>query len=83
MSEWQPIETAPKDGTAILAYNPMIGAYSTAYTTRFVPDKPYGGGFPCGYWPNGTPGSDNFGRWDCQPTHWLPLPPPPTLEESI
>lgn len=79
MSEWQPIETAPRDGSPILAYNPLIGVYSTAFTTRWTgePDEVGYEGFPCGFW-NMGPGSYPFGRWDCRPTHWMPLPEPPT-----
>jgi hypothetical protein len=65
MTKWQPIETAPKDGTEIIAYRkvqpPHIEAMSWA---------DYG----------------DTGRWywtydgdspDVQPTHWIPIPPPP------
>ena len=27
--DWQPIETAPTNGTRILVYNEMVGVYST------------------------------------------------------
>jgi hypothetical protein len=75
---WRPISTAPKTGEPILAYNPVVGVYNTAYTTRWtieVPDKLYEG-FPCGFWLDFR-GGYPFGKWDCQPTHWMPLPPPP------
>lgn len=66
MSEWQPIETAPRDGTPILAYNSMLGSYNTAYLN---------GEFPCGFW-------GRLGQWYPQPTHWMPLPPPPARQED-
>jgi hypothetical protein len=66
MSDWQPIETAPKDGSRFLGgwwdkrhgwcwagcrwEIPGVGVYETAY--------PY---------------AEGGGR----PTHWLPLPEPP------
>jgi hypothetical protein len=83
---WQPIETAPRDGTPILAFNPMFGVYNTAYTNRWTgePDEIAEGsyrGFPCGFSSNGL-GSFPFGQWDCQPSHWMPLPPPPTEGEK-
>lgn len=74
MSEWKPIETAPKDGTRILVLT-MYGDIECAdwyvFTTpryegvkddlyRRVEDKTSEG-------------------WNCSssPTHWMPLPEPP------
>lgn len=78
LSGWLPIETAPRDGSAFLAYNPLIGAYHTAFTTRWTgePNEEGYEGFPCGFWPCGS-GSYPFGKWDAQPTHWQALPPNP------
>lgn len=75
---WQPIETAPRDGTGILAFNPFVGVYSTAFTTRWTGEPFEEGyeGFPCGFLPLGPKGYP-FGKWDCVPTHWMPLPKPP------
>mgnify|MGYP001593852275 CR=1 FL=1 len=79
---WRPIdENTPRDGTGILAYNPMAGVYSTAFTTRWTgdPGEHAAGtyeGFPCGFWSGGL-GSYPFGKWDCVPTHWMPKPPQP------
>lgn len=70
---WLPIETAPRDGTPILAFNPMVGVYSTAAVEV--------GGFteyPSGFWPDGKKNKHALGRWYCVPTHWRPLPEPPT-----
>ena len=67
MSEWQPIETAPKDGTSILVYSEKgdkgaflpggmaVDRWQREYTTGFGEFNPY-------HWP---------------PTHWMPLPEPP------
>ena len=68
MSEWQPIETAPRDGTGIIAYNRMTGPYNTAWSGW--PRDPSYKGFFCGFW-------GYAGLWDSQPTHWMPHPPPP------
>lgn len=69
MSGWRSMDTAPRDGSAFLAYNPVVGPYVTAFTTRWT------GGF----WPNGL-GSYPFGRWDCAPCAWMPIElPPPAL----
>lgn len=108
MSEWQPIDTAPRDGTVIDLW--MVdedgGAYRVAdayyvtglsdeefrYTTSgeltskrttrdgwYAPNYGYGGdaGF-CDEprWFNCHPMQNKWAG--CSPTHWLPLPPPPT-----
>jgi hypothetical protein len=69
MSEWQPIETAPKDGTPFDAW---------------VPDA-FGGRRMTGLsfnWrgklrQHGLLTAKELPRW---PTHWMPLPEPPSLE---
>lgn len=66
MSEWQLIETAPKDGTLVLCAAGALMA-SCMYRSHMTPN-----------WV--LPGHDGwiwpFGKED--PTHWMPLPPPPT-----
>lgn len=58
---WQPISTAPTDGTRILAWPCYSrGVHVVAWGGR----RP-----PC--W------RDDRGRVPVQPTHWMPLPPPP------
>jgi hypothetical protein len=68
MSEWQPIETAPKDGTELLLYGPFV---------------PTGGTYmDIGRW---TDYADGFWDWsadDSQPTHWMPLPSPPSYGQQ-
>lgn len=64
MSEWQPIETAPKDGTPILVYRPA--ASGVGYIQKVSGD--YAMLHKSGKW-----------VWACsndaaQPTHWMPLP---------
>jgi hypothetical protein len=74
MSEWKPIESAPKDGTLILLYCPddepciVVGNYYRdeemdgewwLYADELLTDA-------C---PEGA-----------KPTHWMPLPPPPDRE---
>lgn len=66
--EWQPIETAPRDGTIILMF----------YPTRYLgPNKTIVGKwtkYNGGSWQN-----DEFSMSDTpeQPTHWMPLPAAP------
>ena len=66
MSEWQPIETAPKDGTVFLSFG-----ISPDGGVLFA----YGKGFGVTRWDSG-----NGGRWQggpAYPTHWQQLPEPP------
>ena len=70
-SEWQPIETAPKDGTVILAcfdkwYHPMAVCWAAYH--------PNAKGKAC--WRTSAIGGDKVE----QLTHWMPLPSPPTPE---
>lgn len=64
--EWQPIETAPKDGTTILAVrdeNPRCGYSLISFDEEF--------GW-CGL------NADHEKRVALhQPTHWIPIPPRP------
>lgn len=76
MMGWQPIETAPRDGTPILCYNPVVGVYNSGFTTKWPNSCEAYEGFPCGFWYLGITG-DPFGAWDCQPTHWQHQPEPP------
>jgi len=63
MTDWQDISTAPKGHVRVILYVPPYGAMS-GHHDRFGPDP----------------------RWNChacvdksaQPTHWMPLPAPPT-----
>ena len=65
---WQPIETAPRDGTWFFAcikdagpYKPRLVHFADAYD-RY-------------------PINDVGGCWSRAPTHWMPLPEPPALRE--
>jgi Protein of unknown function (DUF551) len=72
--KWQPIETAPKDGTECLVYGKWEGEIHGPYEGLFAGVAYF-----------------NFGRWsitlgdcyscDCEPTHWMPLPPQPEKTE--
>ena len=63
---WQPIETAPKDGTHILAYcDRMKEVGEVKWSTSF------------GRW-GATWVMAGFNQpWASRPTHWRPLPAPP------
>jgi hypothetical protein len=69
--DWQPIETAPKDGRPILAYVSGTlsfgGTYETMTTVKWMGDG----------WSLCAPGAHAISdEWDF--THWMPLPEPPT-----
>jgi hypothetical protein len=95
--DWQPIETAPKDGTVILLFCPQ-GDGSPGSTLRVT----------AGHWlsePGGTVehrdidgryiGQDDNDGWEgwlswdggfsedtMMPTHWMPLPAPPVGSQA-
>lgn len=71
--EWQPIETAPRDGR-ILVYCPKYGEQFVAFL--------------------GVNPNDGEEKWVIaqgsditfivpSPTHWMPLPPPPSVTTSV
>jgi hypothetical protein len=72
LSDPQPIETAPKDGTPILAYNAITGWYRTRYEN---------GEWPFADWYMGDPRKP--GIWFPHPTHWTTLPDAPDDEVSF
>lgn len=63
IEQFQPIDSAPKDGTHFLGYREGEESYSEAW---WRPDVQSFGGKGWRY-------PDNSG-----PTHWMPLPPKPT-----
>lgn len=74
--EWLPIESAPKDGAPYLAW---VKGREMAYTwwdevTSCLGHKKMGFKTLNGYWAN-------FGCCE-NPTHWMPLPNPPTGESQ-
>ena len=64
VDQWQPIETAPKDGTIII----VTGAPELGYTIPCIVDALYDdGGWQVNQWE-----SPSFA---ITPTHWMPIPP--------
>lgn len=64
--DWQPIETAPKDGTPILGWPGTMNGY------------PYVVQYSHGLWRE----ADGELYHLYEPTHWMPLPEPPALGEK-
>lgn len=67
--DWQPIATAPNDYTVVLLYQPggpgtdeAVGQGHRTNLNEHAHDK----------WVFQATG------WIAEPTHWMPLPPPPT-----
>lgn len=71
VAEWQPISTAPKDGTVFLGYK--LGQFRECYK---VPRD------DCDMWCfGGTSGADDLFP-NIKPTHWMPLPKAPNGASS-
>lgn len=74
--DWQPIETAPAD-QRVLLYRPTAIYWAQVITGRFNEDK-YAA-HPKPYWKHDL---EHLEGKRCtkanQPTHWMPLPLPPT-----
>lgn len=60
--QWQPIETAPKDGTRVLLHSPDTHTYTGIAASWCIIDERWE------EWDSNHP---------CLPTHWIPLPAPP------
>ena len=75
MNAWRPIESAPRDGTAILGYVPEMKIEGIGETFEIGPDY-----FVC--WFNNHDNwfeSDEVGALKL--SHWMPLPEPPSKGE--
>lgn len=73
--EWQPIETAPKDGTYIMLGNAAgswVGMYEEVFQSGYRPSNP---------WQSMMLNNNHMNRiaGKLTPTHWMPLLKPPAL----
>jgi hypothetical protein len=82
---WQPIETAPRDGTWILIAGgkPGYGWSGDAETTPAMVSARYqsSAGLLGDYWQFAHYDSGYYGEWE-NPTHWMPLRQPPNNERT-
>ena len=76
--QWQPIETAPKDGTAILISNgkgAWVAKYKDVYQSGFKPNNPW---LSLMLNKDHIPKRLQFGG----PTYWMPLPSTEAIEKG-
>ena len=75
--KWQSIDTAPKDGALIVlgARNGVwLGKYLPVYQSGYRPENP---------WSSMLLNHDHMAERYTRPTHWMPLPLPPTSAEGV
>lgn len=83
MSNWQPIETAPKDGTYIdICAKAWLPAFDRFEMRRFSDCYWYRGDTMC---PSRPHWAWSHGDWprEWRPTHWTPLPELPDPPVSL
>jgi hypothetical protein len=76
---WQPIETAPRDGTTVMVYFKGHGAMTVAW------EDPWGDGPEAATWcvtdhKHGSYPVRGYRTGD--DTHWRPLPAPPAIDQA-
>lgn len=81
MSEWKPIDTAPKDGTTVLLSTLDIDAAQYVIAAFFEGSADFGGS------PDDGPGwylypTNGNHQVIGEPTHWMPLPQPPVQDKG-
>lgn len=80
MSEWQPIETAPKDGTWMLVYEPSEYPPSVHVVRWGTREWTMGARQYAWVTMALGPNPDTYDADDA--THWMPLPNPPHLDRG-
>ena len=90
MSEWQPIETAPKDSTHVIVRTPDGSLFTAAYVPGFLDSNDN----DCWCWvalsdlhPDDWSGGtcwevNEDGESSQHPTHWMPLPTLPIEQRA-
>jgi len=74
--DWQPIETAPKDGSVLFGYGTRHSASDIAEDEKAVTKIRYGQYGRNWHWYEAA--ATPRGATGFTPTHWLPIPPPPS-----
>ena len=92
MTEWQPINTAPKDGTEVLVFRMDCGCTAIAHVAFYRSEEAWD---ECPL-PDWESKEEYVGWWSYirnsisqekldgvyTPTHWMPLPPDPKKEKK-
>jgi hypothetical protein len=68
--EWQFIKTAPRDGRTIIAF------WQPTASNKQIDDNSYGMARWSKIYMEWTDAENEENIWS-EPTHWMPLPPPP------
>ena len=71
--QWQPIETAPKDGTNVLLVNHKVNIANGFWLNGIA---------GTGWFLRGGNKADVFFNDHHGPTYWIPLPPTPAAQEE-
>jgi hypothetical protein len=76
-TQWQPIETAPKDGIRIILgnrYGTWMGEFCDTYQSGYKPQNP---------WQSVLLNHDHISKQRSYfPTHWMPLPAAPEVKHA-
>lgn len=78
MSDWQPIETAPKDGTEFLAFDSRTRKMDVCEMSNIITREPLWVCRPVQMDGEYGPDNSDFGYEWKDITHWMPLPKPPS-----
>jgi len=86
MTDWQPIEIAPKDGTKIILWGYWAGEiYGPRDEPKFLGVGHIRSDDTLDYEDEGylwtMDMNECYGRW-AKPSHWMPLPEPPQLSRA-
>ncbi len=86
LDEWRPIETAPKGRKVIAGYWNALGKWRTItaryYTPETLDSEHTQSGFASEGWYEESESIEEIMPTDCEPSHWMPLPNPPTVPSA-
>lgn len=80
-TDWQDIATAPKGRKLIAGYTNRAGKWRTVMACYYKPETLESELEESGWaeegWYEESETHEEIMPCDCEPTHWMPLPPPP------
>jgi hypothetical protein len=74
MSEWQPIDTAPKDGTRIILWLPVEDVAISGFWEWVEPERIDGHQLYSGFYDWFVDNDYVIFDSEYRPTHWMPMP---------